>query len=86
MARNAFYGKDFLAGREVFYSQASVGTAIKIKGNIRSIGGFFYVFGGAGETSVPEVLKAQKGECDRRDQYIEFDLPAYGALIFEFSL
>ena len=44
------------------------------------------VFGGAGETSVPEVIKAQKGECDRRDQYIEFDLPAYGALIFEFSL
>ena len=44
------------------------------------------VFGGAGETSVPEVIKAQKGECDRRDQYIEFDLPAYGAVIFEFSL
>ena len=44
------------------------------------------VFGGAGETSVPEVLKAKKGECDYRDQYIEFDLPAYAALIFEFNL
>ena len=44
------------------------------------------VFGGDGETSVPEVLKAHKGECDGRDQYIEFDLPAYGACVFEFSL
>ena len=44
------------------------------------------VFGGAGETSVPEVLRAKKGECDKRDQYIEFDLPAYGAVVFEFNL
>ena len=44
------------------------------------------VFGGDGETSVPEVIKAKKGECDNREQYIEFDLPAYGAVIFEFSL
>jgi len=44
------------------------------------------VFGGDGETSVPEVIKAQKGECDNREQYIEFDLPAYGAIVFEFSL
>ena len=44
------------------------------------------VFGGSGETSVPEVIRAKKGECDHRDQYIEFDLPAYGAIVFEFSL
>ena len=44
------------------------------------------VFGGDGETSVPEVLKAKKGECDKREQYIEFDLPAYGAIVFEFNL
>ena len=44
------------------------------------------VFGGAGETSVPEVIRAKKGECDNRDQYIEFDLPAYGAVVFEFNL
>ena len=44
------------------------------------------VYGGAGETSVPEVLRAKKGECDKREQYIEFDLPAYGAVVFEFTL
>ena len=44
------------------------------------------VFGGDGETSVPEVIKAQKGECDNREQYIQFDLPAYGAVVFEFTM
>ena len=43
------------------------------------------VYGGDGETSVPEVIKAKTGECDHRNQYIEFDLPAYGAIVFEFN-
>ena len=42
-------------------------------------------FGGFGDTPVPEVLRARKGLCDFRDQYIEFDLPAYGGLVFEFQ-
>ena len=37
-----------------------------------------------GDTPVPEVIRAKKGECDYRDQYLEFDLPAYGGLVFEF--
>ena len=41
-------------------------------------------FGGFGDTPVPEVLRAQKGLCDYREQYLEFDLPAYGGLVFEF--
>ena len=41
-------------------------------------------YGGFGDTPVPEVIRAKKGECDYRDQYIEFDLPAYGGLVFEF--
>ena len=42
------------------------------------------VYGGHGDTDVPAALKAQTGECDRKEQYLEFDLPAYGALIFSF--
>ena len=42
-------------------------------------------YGGFGDTPVPEVIKAAKGECDFRDQYLEFDLPAYGGLVFEFT-
>ncbi len=42
------------------------------------------VYGGHGDTDVPSALKAQTGECDRKEQYLEFDLPAYGALIFSF--
>ena len=42
------------------------------------------VYGGHGDTDVPSALKAQPGECDRKEQYLEFDLPAYGALIFSF--
>ena len=42
-------------------------------------------YGGFGDTPVPELIKAKKGECDFRDQYIEFDLPAYGGLVFEFT-
>ncbi len=40
-------------------------------------------YGGFGNTQVPAVLKAQKGNCDYRDQYVEFDLPAYGAIVLE---
>ncbi len=43
-------------------------------------------YGGHGDTQVPERIRASRGECDRRDQYLEFDLPAYGALIFSFKL
>ena len=42
-------------------------------------------FGGFEDTPVPEVIRAKKGLCDFRDQYIEFDLPAYGGLVFEFT-
>ncbi len=42
-------------------------------------------YGGFGDTPVPEVIRAKKGECDYRDQYLEFDLPAYGGLVFEFN-
>ncbi len=42
-------------------------------------------YGGFGDTPVPEIIKAKKGECDFRDQYLEFDLPAYGGLVFEFT-
>ena len=41
-------------------------------------------YGGFGDTPVPEEKKKKKGECDYRDQYIEFDLPAYVGLVFEF--
>ena len=42
-------------------------------------------FGGFGDTPVPEIIRPKKGLCDFRDQYIEFDLPAYGGLVFEYS-
>lgn len=40
-------------------------------------------FGGAG-SEVPKVLKAIKGDCDYKPQYITFDMPAYGGLVIEF--
>ena len=40
-------------------------------------------FGGAG-SNVPKVLKAVKGDCDYKPQYIAFDMPAYGGLVIEF--
>ena len=43
------------------------------------------VYGGHGETNVPQTITAKKGECDGLEQYLEFDLPAYGALIFSFT-
>ena len=42
-------------------------------------------FGGSGATDIPEKLKTKKGLCDYRGQYIEFHLPAYGALVFEYN-
>ncbi len=36
-------------------------------------------------TDVPKSLKAHMGDCDYKPQYLEFDLPAYGALVFEFQ-
>ncbi|MBP5152886.1 MAG: 1,4-alpha-glucan branching protein GlgB [Lachnospiraceae bacterium] len=40
-------------------------------------------FGGNGNT-VPAELKAKKDECDYKPWSIEFDLPPYTALVFEF--
>lgn len=42
-------------------------------------------FGGTVYNNVPEVIKAKEGNCDYRDQYLAFDLPAYGAIVMEFS-
>ncbi len=42
-------------------------------------------FGGSGQTDIPEKLRTKKGLCDYRGQYIEFHLPAYGALVFEYN-
>ena len=40
-------------------------------------------FGGSG-AKVPKTMKARKGDCDFKPQYITFDLPAYGGLVIEF--
>lgn len=40
-------------------------------------------FGGNGG-AIPASITAKVGECDHKEQYIEFDLPAYGAAIFTF--
>ncbi|MCH4033484.1 MAG: 1,4-alpha-glucan branching protein GlgB [Lachnospiraceae bacterium] len=40
-------------------------------------------YGGAG-SNVPKSLKAIKGDCDFKPQYITFDMPAYGGLVLEF--
>ena len=40
-------------------------------------------FGGNGG-QIDKVLEAVEGECDRREYHIEFNLPAYGAVLFEF--
>ncbi len=42
-------------------------------------------YGGNGEVKLPEYMKPVKGDCDYKEQYLEFDLPAYGALVFDFS-
>ena len=41
-------------------------------------------FGGTVYTDVPARIKAVKGDCDYKPQFLEFNLPAYGALIFEY--
>lgn len=40
-------------------------------------------FGGNGGV-IPTELTAQKGECDGKPYYLEFNLPAYGAALFVF--
>ena len=40
-------------------------------------------FGGNGGV-IPKTITSKAGECDRRDYYLEFDLPAYGAEVFVF--
>lgn len=40
-------------------------------------------FGGNGGV-IPKTITSKVGECDRRDYYLEFDLPAYGAEVFVF--
>ena len=41
-------------------------------------------YGAIEDSPVPETLRARAGQCDYKEQYLEFDLPAYGALIFAF--
>ncbi|MDD6734596.1 MAG: 1,4-alpha-glucan branching protein GlgB [Lachnospiraceae bacterium] len=40
-------------------------------------------FGGNGGV-IPKTITSKAGECDRRDYYLEFNLPAYGAEVFVF--
>lgn len=40
-------------------------------------------YGGSG-IEKPEKYKAQVGECDGQDYYLEYPLPAYGVAVFEF--
>jgi 1,4-alpha-glucan branching enzyme len=40
-------------------------------------------FGGNGN-KLPKTLKARKGLCDNRDQYIAFALPPLTAVVYEF--
>ncbi len=42
-------------------------------------------YGAPEDRPVPATITAKKGDCDYREQYLKFDLPAYGALIFEFE-
>ena len=41
-------------------------------------------YGGSGD-DLPKSMRARKGDCDGKPQYIRFDLPAYGGLILEFQ-
>ena len=40
-------------------------------------------FGGNGN-KIPKTIKAKKGECDHRNQYITFDMPPLTAVVFSF--
>ena len=42
-------------------------------------------YGAPKDSRVPSVITAQKGQCDYKDQYLKFDLPAYGAIVLEFA-
>ena len=42
-------------------------------------------YGGFGYTKMPASIKAVKGDCDYKPYYLEFELPAYGGLVFEFT-
>ena len=42
-------------------------------------------WGGPGGSNIPKSINAKKGDCDWKPQYIAFDLPAYGGLIFQFE-
>ena len=42
-------------------------------------------YGGFGYTKLPASIKAVKGDCDYKPYYLEFELPAYGGLVFEFQ-
>ncbi|MDO4285031.1 MAG: 1,4-alpha-glucan branching protein GlgB [Eubacteriales bacterium] len=41
-------------------------------------------YGALEDVRVPLSITARAGECDYREQYLEFTLPPYGALVFEF--
>ena len=41
------------------------------------------MFGGNGQEQ-PEVIKAVEGECDGRPYYLEYKLPPYAAMVFEY--
>ncbi len=42
------------------------------------------MFGGHGQPQ-PEVLQSAKGECDGMPYYLEYHLPPYGAMVFEYT-
>ena len=42
-------------------------------------------YGGFGYTKMPASIKAVQGDCDYKPYYLEFELPAYGGLVFEFQ-
>lgn len=42
------------------------------------------VFGGNGQ-ELPQKIKAQDGECDGQPYYLEFPLPAYGAVVYQYQ-
>ena len=41
-------------------------------------------YGSIVHSQLPASIRSKAGDCDYKPQYIAFDLPAYGALIFEF--
>jgi len=41
-------------------------------------------YGGLGGAAVKKSIKAKSGDCDWKPQYLELNLPAYAALVYEF--